>query len=165
MPQSSFPSASKAPAGPRPSPPPQAPRNCFPMLLMDARLLMPKPWVGGWWVRVDQGRKAAWARDPLTSAPLPQGQERGRLGPIPGIQCPWQELAVPVQDRATPGTDQTGRTGSPGFRGRSMATHQMSTLEASSCDQKPCAPIAGATQLEKPFCPDIKPLVSMGSPT
>lgn len=27
--------------------PPQAPHNCFPMLLMETRLMMPKPWVGG----------------------------------------------------------------------------------------------------------------------
>jgi len=51
---------------PSPLSPPQTPHNCFPMLLMEARLLMPKPWVGGGWVRADQGSqgsKAAQAGD------------------------------------------------------------------------------------------------------
>lgn len=61
-------------------PPPQAPHNCFPMLLMEARLLMPKPWVGGGWVRTDQGsqgRKLA-QRPPNFSTPsVRMGKGRG----------------------------------------------------------------------------------------
>lgn len=41
----------------------------------------------------------------------------------------------PCQARATPGRDQMGGTRSPGCRGRSMATHQMLSSEASSCEQ------------------------------
>lgn len=67
-------------------------------------MLMPKPWVGGWWVRVDpgsQGRKAAQARDPLMQPRYLEDREEGgsdpsqdamslaRVGGPRSLHCYW----------------------------------------------------------------------------
>ena len=83
---------------PSPPSPPQAPHNCFPMLLMEARLMMPKPWVGGGWVRADQGsqgRKEHAPETPHYSSPTTRTEKR-EAGPILRRQCPSQELVTPL---------------------------------------------------------------------
>lgn len=96
---------------PSPPSPPQAPRNCFPMLLM-----MPKPWVGGGWVRADQGsqgRKAAQARDSLIQPSYRKDGEGGGSDPPreynvlreswgPPTPPPLLDLECRFQARATP---------------------------------------------------------------
>lgn len=119
------------------SSPPQAPHNCFPMLLMEARLMMPKPWVGGGWVRADQGSQGRKEHAPETPyySPPTTGQGRGRLGPTLRRQCPSQELVTPLcpppllglecrfQAQASPHRDQTD-TGDPGHRDGSTVASQ-----------------------------------------
>ena len=60
--------------------------------------MMPKPWVGGGWVRADQGsqgRKEHAPETPHYSSPTTRTEKR-EAGPILRRQCPSQELVTPL---------------------------------------------------------------------
>lgn len=86
-------------------------------------MLMPKPWVGGGWVRADQssqGRKTAQERGRLKQPKTTMSV--ARIGdPFPLITAGPECRFMPKPHLA--GTTQKGRTGGPDYRGRSTGIY------------------------------------------
>lgn len=90
---------------PSPPSPPQAPHNCFPMLLMEARLMMPKPWVGGGWVRADQGSQGRKEHAPETPYYSPSTTRTGKREAQTNCHCLEKTMSFSrVGDPPSPST-------------------------------------------------------------